>query len=277
MDWNSPDIDWNELWRESRRRQSWQGRSAGDWDRRAGAFLARHRHSPYTDLVLSRLHLDPNHTLLDIGCGPGNLALPLAAKVRQVTAMDFSATMLTLLKDRAQDAGITNLQTIQAALEDDWQQAGITRHDVILASRALASVDDLRAVLEKIDHWAKKEAIIVERVAPSPFDPDIFRAVGRPFHPGPDYIFIVNLLYQTGITVTVDFLTMPGANVFADPDQAVESLAWMLGEMTAEEETRLRQHLAGRLRQMPDGWHLDRQPPPHYAVLRWKKSSAASS
>jgi SAM-dependent methyltransferase len=44
--------------------------------------------------------------VLDLGCGTGNVALPLAKKGYQVTALDLSPEMLALAEHKARDAGV---------------------------------------------------------------------------------------------------------------------------------------------------------------------------
>ncbi len=63
--------------------------------------------------------------VLDIGAGPGNYAVPLARRVRQVVALDPAAEMLEVLKRRAAEAELDNIVTAQQAWEEvDLDQAG---------------------------------------------------------------------------------------------------------------------------------------------------------
>ena len=47
------------------------------------------------------------HTVLDLGCGPGRHAIPLAARGLQVTAVDLSSLLLERAGQRASVAGVT--------------------------------------------------------------------------------------------------------------------------------------------------------------------------
>lgn len=91
-------IDWNQAWRVGRARTKhrWDGRAF--WNTRAPSFAAHAQKSRYCDDVLALLQPSPESTVLDIGCGAGTLAIPLASTVRSVTAMDISDKMLELLK-----------------------------------------------------------------------------------------------------------------------------------------------------------------------------------
>ena len=132
------DIDWNLLWQNARKQKSWASKVSTDWDKRAASFATRNVGTSYVSLLLERLPLGPDRTILDMGAGPGTLAIPLAGQVRSVTAVDYSAGMLEVLTRQAQAKNIRNIRTIQGAWEDDWRQLGIVKHDIAIASRSLA-------------------------------------------------------------------------------------------------------------------------------------------
>lgn len=269
------DLDWNAMWREERRHKSRPRRGRREWDRRAADFATRNLDSPYTDQFLARFDWQPSWTVLDAGCGPGTLALPLAHRVRRVTAVDYSAAMLTELDKQRQHQGLTNIRTIQAAWEDDWAERGIEPHDVVIASRSLA-VDDLAGALVKMDRYSRRLAIIGDRVGAGPFDPALFAALGRPFDPGPDYIFTLNLLYQLGIHAGVDFITLDHERLYPDRRRAMDSLRWMIpaeAPLSPEEQRRLEAYVDARLQPKPDGrLALRRDAPSRWAIIYWEKN-----
>jgi len=266
------DIDWNSIWRRERNETSWQRKKSRDWDRRAASFARRNMDSPFVPLFLSRLRIAPDWSVLDVGSGPGTLSIPLARMGLQVTALDYSAAMLAELDKQARAEGLTSIRTIRAAWEDDWQETGVPRHEVAIASRSLA-VDDLAGALAKLDQWATKGVYIADRVGAGPFDPDVFAAVGREFRPGPDYIFTVNILYTLGIRAHVDFITLDTERAYPSREEAIDSCRWMLEDLTPEEEKRLAAHVDANLHQLADGtgWRLTRQTQPCWALIWWRK------
>jgi ubiquinone/menaquinone biosynthesis C-methylase UbiE len=58
------------------------------------------------------LSLDGIGQLLDVGCGPGVLELPLAQLFTQVTALDPEPGMLQAGRQRCQQAGVTNVRWV---------------------------------------------------------------------------------------------------------------------------------------------------------------------
>ena len=265
------DIDWNELWKQSRGSRSWRPKKERDWDSRAAGFAKRNAGSAYVKEFLALIDPDPTWTVLDVGSGPGTLAIPLAQQVKKVTALDFSPAMLRHLTDAAAAAEIDNIETVEAAWEDDWAQKGISAHDVTIASRSL-SVGDLGAALAKLDRWATKAVFIADKVGSGPFDPTVFEAVGRSFSAGPDYIFTVNILYSMGIYAHVDFITVDRNLTYDSPEQALESCRWMLDCLTREEEEKLSWHVSEHLSPTPDGrWQMSGQKPAQWAMIWWKK------
>ncbi|MFH1215383.1 MAG: methyltransferase domain-containing protein [Pseudomonadota bacterium] len=267
------DIDWNRMWQEARLRKSWKKKDNESWDKRAAGFAKRNIDSDYADKFLRLMQPEADWSVLDVGCGPGTLALPLAHLVKSVTAIDFSAAMLDELENRATGKRISNIKTIQASWTDDWSELAIPVHDVTVSSRSL-SVFDLKEALEKLDRWALKKVFIVDRVGCGPFDPDIFAAIGRNFDPGPDYIFTVNLLHRMGIHPTIDYIVLDPRKTFTDKEDALRSCRWMLDDLTADEEKLLDLHVGERLQLDDTGaWSLKRKTPIKWAVISWEKKS----
>ncbi len=263
------DIDWNRLWQEERRQKSWKRKKKKDWDKRAASFAKRNIGSDFSDLCLGLLQPESNWSVLDVGCGPGTLAIPLARRVKRVTAMDFSEQMLAELAVRAQAASLANISPVHASWSDDWQAQGVAHHDVVLAARSLA-VDDLRGALEKMIQWAKKEVVVVDRVGPGPFDPDLFAALGRSFEPGPDFIFTMNILFQMGITPSLDYLEFDLQRQYADREEALEGCSWMVDDLSAAEKAKLGCYVDERLSANRDGSvTLTRRKPVKWAFIRW--------
>ena len=257
------------MWRESRGHKSWKKKNRSDWDRRAASFAERNLDSPFVAQVMAHIQTEPNWTVLDVGCGPGTLAIPLASQVRQVTALDYSVAMLLELDKQAQATGLDNIKTIQASWADDWQALGLVRHEVAIASRSL-SVEDLQGALSRLNAWASKAVYVVDRVGAGPFDPDLFTALGRNFEPGPDYIFTLNILYSLGIQAKVDFISLDSSRTYGTREEALHSSRWMVDDLTALEEERLVAYVDAHLSRIADGsWQLSRTTPTRWALIWW--------
>jgi ubiquinone/menaquinone biosynthesis C-methylase UbiE len=77
------------------------------YDRKAGV-------DPTEDVALfCDLGLNEAHTLVDLGTGTGTLALAAAPLCRRVVAVDVSAAMLTILKEKTERLGIKNVECVQ--------------------------------------------------------------------------------------------------------------------------------------------------------------------
>ncbi len=91
------DLDWGLLWQQANSKKGGRRKQSTDWDQKADSFAHRTVHSVYTDRFIQLLAPKPDWSILDIGCGPGTLALPLAQHTQKVTALDFSGNMLDIL------------------------------------------------------------------------------------------------------------------------------------------------------------------------------------
>jgi len=103
-------------------------------------FYSRYR-EPYSPRffpeVAKRLALRGTEKLLDVGCGPGLLAIGFAPFVTEVTALDPEAAMIEAAKTAAAEAGV-KMSFVQEKLE---QFSAASTFDVITIGRALHWLD----------------------------------------------------------------------------------------------------------------------------------------
>ena len=127
---------WNRAWQERttdrpKNSESEGGRKA---DNRVKAVL---------DLLGNSGFRVKSARVLDVGCGPGPLALPLAWAGAKVTALDISSEALRYVRKKAEDAGNT-IETIECSWWDtDIDELGLrNRFDLVIASMT-PSIKDL--------------------------------------------------------------------------------------------------------------------------------------
>lgn len=88
----------------------------------AGWLMRKTREDEENGVLLRRwLAVQPGQAVCDLGCGNGYHTLPLAESVGndgRVLAVDLQPQMLTMLKRRAQDRGLGNLDYIEATVDD---------------------------------------------------------------------------------------------------------------------------------------------------------------
>lgn len=81
------------------------------WDAVAEGYddAVRRHFFAYAEEALRLAELQAHERVLDIAAGPGTLALRAAPAVNEVVAVDFSAGMIDVLRQRAQQAGLHNV------------------------------------------------------------------------------------------------------------------------------------------------------------------------
>ena len=264
-----PAHDWNEAWRKGQIEMHDQMHDPAFWDKQAPGFTHHATKNDYIPQALKIMKTEPGWSVLDIGCATGTLAIPLAPRVQTITALDPSPVMLSLLETHCQERGIDNVTPVQGGWEDDWDALNVGRHDVVIASRSLI-VDDLRGAIVKLQHHARKRVYISAQVGDGARDRAIIEATGQEVYPGADYIVICNLLREMGIFADITFTCHVEDKCFTDVEEALNSVRWMVHNMSEEEEQRLRRHLEQTLIGEKGRWKLPHREPLRWAILGWE-------
>jgi SAM-dependent methyltransferase len=77
----------------------------------------RYGDRPLAHLV-DRFDFDESSRVLDLGCGAGQIAVPLAARVGEVVGVDPNGTMLDGAREQANRAGVDNVEWIRGSDAD---------------------------------------------------------------------------------------------------------------------------------------------------------------
>jgi len=156
------DFDWAEMWKEELEGSHW-GQRAGMpefWDERVDWFEKLVQQSDRAGMNMSRIEIEPDYRVLDIGAGPGTVAIPLAKIVRGVTVVEPSSGMLARLKENASKHNLANITYIPKKWEDVEIGKDIEagEHDVVIASHSPVMKDIKTAIM--MNNAAKRSVYI---------------------------------------------------------------------------------------------------------------------
>ncbi len=262
------DLNWDQM-RQSLLHESQFRKTPQDWDSKAVSFSKRTPASCYAEKFIQLLSPTKEWSVLDVGCGPGTISLPLSPLVKHITAVDFSPGMLEILQNRSQNLKYNNISPQLLSWDDDWQKKHITRHDITIASRSLA-VRNLQTALAKLTAFAKKGVYITDRVGTGPHDPFAFKAIGRTIPDHPDYIYTINLLYQMGHHAEVRFIRLENTLYCSSPDEALEAFSWMFKDLSTKERKLLQQYVNSITKKSNNGSYVvQKQYYPIWAFIYW--------
>jgi predicted RNA methylase len=197
-------------------RRYWNEVAGPRWVERAE--IQEARNIEVAQILLRETKAAAGERILDVGCGPGATALPLAAAVGpsgHVTGVDIAEPMLGLLRRRVAERGIINLTPLLAdAQTHGFAPASVdlltSRFGVMFFADHLAAFSNLGKALRPggrlcmavwagiVDnvHWQIPFAIAVRRVGPPKPQP--------PHAPGPmalsDRDYVQRVLSGAGFT-----------------------------------------------------------------------------
>lgn len=101
--------------------------------------------------IVGHLALEPGMSVLDAGCGPGRLTIPLARQVGsrgRVLAMDIQAGMLSRTREKVEAACLTNVDFLHAGLGEG--KLPLDRFNRAVLVTVLGEIPDRSAALNEI-------------------------------------------------------------------------------------------------------------------------------
>lgn len=146
---------------------------------------------PYPAVMLDdlrkRANVSGSGRLLDLGCGPGRVALPLARHVRAVVAVDLEPEMIEVGKEEAARLGMTNVEWRVGRAEEVNAPAG--EFDLITMGESFHRFNQ-PVILGKVLGWLRPGGCLAGmgcRNVWNGSEPwhDVLRAVRDRWKPGP--------------------------------------------------------------------------------------------
>lgn len=137
------------------------------------------RDNPFTKVnraatIIQHLNLKEGMSVLDVGCGPGRLAIPIATKVGskgEVVAMDIQPGMLSRTQEKARAANLTNIKFLNAGIGEN--KLDRDKFDRVLLVTVLGEIPNQQAALKEVFDTLKPGGIL--SVTEVIFDPHFQR------------------------------------------------------------------------------------------------------
>ncbi|MFC4309957.1 class I SAM-dependent methyltransferase [Steroidobacter flavus] len=114
-----------------------------------------------TERMLADAGIGPGMRVLDIGCGPGWVALMLARRVGdqgQVFAVDQNPKMLELTRENAKKAGVSNITFIEGGFDVAFPERGTL--DAVVGRRVLMYQSDATRAVAQLSDAVRRGGVI---------------------------------------------------------------------------------------------------------------------
>lgn len=258
-------IDWSEVWTEQMFRHG-ECRGSEDcasiWEDKENARkfweMAKKNDYERSKKIISSLPVTAKSKVLDIGAGPGTLAIPLCKIARHVTAVEPSKGMLEVLQENIIEQECSNITCV----EKKWEEVDIENdlegpYDIIIASFSLA-MPDIRKAIENMEAACSGDIYLYWFAGDRPWDPyarDIWPLMyDKEYYPIPKCDILYNTLYQMSIYPNMESFSLEQKDIFPSIEKAVDHFSGHLGIKSVEEKEFLGRYLEKELEKENDNF-----------------------
>ncbi|WP_462269062.1 class I SAM-dependent methyltransferase [Desulfobacter sp.] len=257
------DIDWNRVWEEQT--LLWRdsaGKSCKEFWADEGAARvysqkAGGSRSERVTKTVAGLGLTPATRVLDIGAGPGNLALPMAQTARSVTTVEPSPGMNQVMARKISDRKAGNIIQVEKTWEAvDPDNDLSAPYDLVLASMSLG-MKDIRAAIEKMNRVCRGRVVVFWHagipgweIMPRALWPKLFN---MDYYGGPKSDVLFQVLYQMGIYPEIQVASNRFSEVFEDLQKAKDYYFRRFTCLKPEHGKALEEFLLGHCEQTEQG------------------------
>ncbi|WP_407357185.1 class I SAM-dependent methyltransferase [Methanolobus sp. WCC5] len=265
---NYHNIDWNDVWTEQMKRHHESGNrkeSTSIWEEKESAKrfweMAQRDNRKRSNDIISSLHIKPESRVLDIGAGPGTLAIPLAEKVKHITAVEPAMGMIEVLEEKIAEYGYSNISIVKKKWEDiDLSHDLDGPYDVIIASFSL-SMPDIRKAIEDMQAVSCGYIYLYWFAGDRPWDRyarEIWPKLhGNEYSIMPKCDVLYNVLYLMGIYPHMETSTLGHTEVYPTLDDAMKRLSNHFSIVNDEQKAILEQYFEENLKIEDTGYVHD--------------------
>jgi len=153
--------------------------------------------------IIQHLALESGMKVVDVGCGPGRLTIPVAKQIGpegEVTAFDIQEGMLQRVRIKVQAEHLGNIQCIQGGAGEG--KLGRNYYDRALLVTVIGEIPDRKAALEEIFASLKPGGILsVTEVIADPH----FQRRDSVIHLAESAGFVAREFFGNRISFTINF------------------------------------------------------------------------
>jgi SAM-dependent methyltransferase len=192
------EIDWLGLWRELVMRKLHPKTEILVERYKAHGQKRKERPDSLLDFILKEI--DAQDTAIDIGPGTGRWTIPLAQKIKSVTAVEPTSGMAEMLKENLDNAILRNVEV----LSQTWEDATLSVHDIVVCAHGMYASNDLAAFVHKMERFSHKQCYMAIRLPPADgILSELSLKIHGCRHDSPDAVIAYNALYTMGIHANV--------------------------------------------------------------------------
>ena len=210
----------------------------------------------FTKNQVEQMLLSADDSVVDIGCGPGRLSVPVAKKVKSVTALDVSEEMLAKCMENARSEGVDNITPLRSNWLSDDAVENVGKHDIAIASRSVGFSDivKINAIARKYVYilgWANAPSLreiqldFLEGIAQEKMPQDPY---ARMF----GYNIMFNMVYDMGANPNIVVVDDGFERDYVSREEAYADLRFV-GEILPEFEEQYRRNIDRYLLPKQDG------------------------